>query len=104
MEAFYQAWVPSTTHVITFGWQLTKQQKKCKTINVIISKEVKTLHFVGQMYKSNYFTEEQMTKFEILSDANKDWGKTLAHFMDLFSLCKAYCDDKAANSRERFAD
>ena len=64
MEAFYQAWVPSTwtTHVITFGRQLTKQQKKCKTINVIISKEVKSLHFVGQMYKSNYFTEEQMTK------------------------------------------
>jgi hypothetical protein len=27
-EAFYQAWVPSTTHVITFGRQLTKQQKK----------------------------------------------------------------------------
>jgi hypothetical protein len=57
-EAFYQAWVPSTTHVITFGQQLTKQQKKCKTINVIISKEAKTLHFVGQMYKSNYFTKE----------------------------------------------
>ena len=27
-EAFYQVWVPSTTHVITFGQQLTKQQKK----------------------------------------------------------------------------
>jgi hypothetical protein len=24
-DAFYQTWVPSTTHVITFGWQLTKQ-------------------------------------------------------------------------------
>jgi hypothetical protein len=50
------------------------------------------------MYKSNYFTKEQMTKYKILSDTNKVWDKTLAHFTDLFSLCKAYGDDKAANS------
>jgi hypothetical protein len=95
---FYQAWVPSMTHIITFGCQLNKQQKKCKTINVIISDEANTLHFVGQMYKSDYFTEEQMTKYEILSDLNKVWDKTLAHFMELFSLRKAYGDDRAANS------
>jgi hypothetical protein len=53
-EAFYQAWVPLTTHMITFGRQLNKQQKKCKNINVIILEEAKTLHFVGQMYKCNY--------------------------------------------------
>ena len=29
-KAFYQAWVPSTTHVITFGRQLTKQQKNAR--------------------------------------------------------------------------
>jgi hypothetical protein len=29
-EAFYQMWVPSTTHVITFGQQLTKQQKNAR--------------------------------------------------------------------------
>jgi hypothetical protein len=56
-EAFYHAWVPNTMHIITFGHQLTKLQKKCKTINVIISKEAKTL-LVGQMYKRDYFTEE----------------------------------------------
>jgi hypothetical protein len=32
------------------------------------------------MYRSDYFTKEQMTKYEILSDANKGWDKTLAHF------------------------
>jgi hypothetical protein len=53
-EAFYHAWVPNTMHIITFGCQLTKLQKKCKIINVIISEEAKTLHFVGQMYKSDY--------------------------------------------------
>ena len=53
-EAFYQAWIPATTHIITFGRQLDKQQKKCKTINVIILDKAKTLHFVGQMYKSDY--------------------------------------------------
>jgi hypothetical protein len=58
------------THIITFGCQLNKQQKKCKAIIVIISDEAKTLHFVGQMYRSDYFTKEQMTKYEILSDAN----------------------------------
>ncbi len=70
-EAFYHAWVPNTTHIITFGCQLTKLQKKCKTINVIISVEAKTLHFIGQMYKSDYFTEEQMTKYEMLVDKDK---------------------------------
>jgi hypothetical protein len=45
-KAFYQAWVPSTTHIITFGRQLNKQQKKCKNINVIISEEAKTLHLL----------------------------------------------------------
>ena len=85
------------THIITFGQQLTKQQKRCKTVNVIISDEAKTLHFVGQMYKSDYFTKEQMTKYEILSDANKVWDKTLTHFTELFALRKAYGGDKAAN-------
>jgi len=86
------------THIIMLGRQLNKQQKKCKTINVIISDEAKTLHFAGQMYKSDYFTEEQMTKYEILSDSNKVWDETLAHFTELFSLCKAYGDDRTANS------
>ncbi len=31
-EAFYQAWVPSTTHIITFGHQLNKQQKGVRTL------------------------------------------------------------------------
>jgi hypothetical protein len=70
IEAFYQAWVLLTTHIITFGRQLNKQQKKCKNINIIISEEAKTLHFVGQMYKSNYYTEEQMTKYEMQADIN----------------------------------
>ena len=60
--AFYQAWVPNMTHIITFGCQLTKQQKKCKAINVVISNKAKTLHFVGQMHKSNFLTKDQMTK------------------------------------------
>ncbi len=55
------------------------------------------------MYKSDYFTKEQMNKYEILSDANKVWDKTLAHFTNLFSLCKAYGKDKAANSRFKSA-
>jgi hypothetical protein len=52
-EAFYHAWVPSSSHVITFGHQLTQLQKKCHTINVIISNKAKMLHFISQMYKSD---------------------------------------------------
>ncbi len=70
-EAFYQAWVTLSTHIITFSCQLKKQQKKCKTIIVIISEEAKTLHFVRQMYKRDYYMEEQMTKYEMQTDANK---------------------------------
>jgi hypothetical protein len=97
-EAFYQAWVPSTTHVITFRRQLTKQQKKYKTINVIISEEAKTLHFVGQIYKSNYFTEEQMTKYKMQSNANKVWSTMLQFVANLQAQHKAYGDNRAANS------
>jgi hypothetical protein len=97
-EDFYQAWVPSTTHIITFGCQLNKQQQKCKNINVIISEEAKTLHFVGQMYKSNYYTEEQMTKYEMQTDFNKTWLHTLQFFTERFSQRKAYRDNCAANS------
>jgi hypothetical protein len=54
-----------------------KLQKKCRTINIIISNEAKTLHFVGQMYKSDYFTEEQMTKYKMQLDTHKAWDPTL---------------------------
>ena len=46
--AFYQVWVPNMTYIITFGHQLTKQQKQRKAIGVIISDKAKTLHFVGK--------------------------------------------------------
>jgi hypothetical protein len=97
-DAFYRAWVPNMTHIITFGRQLNKQQKKFKAINAIISDEAKMLHFVGQMYKSIYFTKEQMTKYEILADLDKVWEKTLTHFTDLYTLRKAYGNDRVANS------
>ncbi len=97
-EASYQAWVSLTTHIITFGHQLNKQEKKCKNINVIISNAAKTLHFVGQMYKSDYYTKEQMTKYEIQADINKTWLHTLQFFTNCFAQRKAYRDIGAANS------
>jgi hypothetical protein len=102
-KAFYHTWVPSSTHVITFGCQLMKLQQKCRTINVIISNEAKALHFVSQMYKSDYFIEDQMTKYEMQSDANKEWDPTLNHFSKLFAQRKAYGNDHAANSRFKSA-
>jgi hypothetical protein len=99
-EAFYQAWLPLTTHIITFGRQLNKQQKKCKNINVIISDKAKALYFVGQMYKSNsnYYTKEQMPKYKMQADINKTWLHTLQIFTKLFAQRKAYRDDHMANS------
>jgi hypothetical protein len=47
-KAFHQAWVPNMTHIITFGRQLNKQQKKCKAINVIISDEAKPSTLLGK--------------------------------------------------------
>jgi hypothetical protein len=87
-----------TTHIITFGCQLDKQQKKCKHINVIILDEAKTVHFVGQMYKSDYYTKEQMTKYKMQTDVNMTWLHTLEFFTQLFAQCKAYGDNFAANS------
>jgi hypothetical protein len=78
--------------------QLTKLQKKCHTINVIISDEAKALHFFGQMYKSDYFMEDQMTKYEMQSDADKEWDPTLDRFSKLFVQSKAYGNNSAANS------
>jgi hypothetical protein len=54
--------------------QLTKLQKKCRMINVIIADKAKALHFVGQMYKSDYFMEDQKTKYKMQLDANKVLG------------------------------
>ncbi len=98
-KAFYHTWVPSSTHVITFGCQLTKLQKKCHTINIIISNKAKALHFIGQMYKSDYFMEDQMTKYKMQLDVEKEWDPTLDHFSKLFAQCKTYGNDRAANSR-----
>jgi hypothetical protein len=50
------------------------------------------------MYKRNYFTKEQMTKYEILADSDKVWEKILTHFTDLYALRKAYGNNRAANS------
>ncbi len=44
-----------------------------------------------------------MTKYEIQSDSNKVWDKTLTHFTELFSLRKAYGNNRAANSRFKSA-
>jgi hypothetical protein len=71
--------------------------------NVIISNEAKTLHFIGQMYESNYFMEEQMTKYEMQSDADKAWDPTLDHFSKLFAQHKAYGNNRASNSRFKSA-
>jgi hypothetical protein len=51
------------------------------------------------MYKSDYFTKEQTTKYEMLVDNDKTWALTLQHFMQLYAQQKAYGDNRAANSR-----
>ena len=86
-EAFYQAWAPSRHHLQMAADQATE---KFKTINVIISEETKTLDFVNQMYKSNYFTEEQMAKYKMQRDPDTVWTTTLQFFTDLYAKCKAY--------------
>jgi hypothetical protein len=67
-------------------------------INVIISGEAKALHFIGQMYKSDYFMEDQMTKYKMQLDADKEWDPTLNHFSKLFAQRKAYNNNHTANS------
>jgi hypothetical protein len=68
-----------------------------------ISDETKALHFFGQMYKSDYFTEEQMTKYKMQLYANKEWDPTLNHFSKLFMQRKAYGDNRTANSKFKSA-
>jgi hypothetical protein len=50
------------------------------------------------MYKSDYFTEEQMTKYKMRLDTNKAWDPTLGHFSKLFEWRKAYGNNPTANS------
>ncbi len=42
------------------------------------------------MYKSDYYTEEQMTKHKMQTDINKTWLHNLQFFTKLFAQCKAY--------------
>ncbi len=76
-EALYHTWVPSSTHVITFGRQLTKLQKKCRTINGINPDEARALHFFGQIYTSDCFMEDQMTKYEMQVWCTRGWDTGL---------------------------
>ncbi len=39
-----------------------------------------------------------MTKYEMQSDADKEWDPTHDHISKQFAQRKAYCDDRAANS------
>ena len=50
------------------------------------------------MYKSDYFTEEQMTKYKMQMDADKVWMATLQFFTNLYTQRKVYGVDRAANS------
>ncbi len=42
--------------------------------------------------------EDQMTKYKMQSDADKEWDPTLDRFFKLFARRKAYGNDCAANS------
>jgi hypothetical protein len=50
------------------------------------------------MYKSDYYTKDQMTKYKMKADINKTWLHTLQFFTKLFAQRKAYRDARAANS------
>jgi hypothetical protein len=50
------------------------------------------------MYKSDYYTKDQMTKYKMKANINKTWHHTLQFFTKLFAQCKAYGDNRAANS------
>jgi hypothetical protein len=50
------------------------------------------------MYKSDYYTEEHMTKYKIQANINKTWLHILQFFSKLFTQCKAYKDNRATNS------
>ena len=84
---FYQAWVPNMIHIITFGRQLNKQQKNERRSTSSFPTKLKPSTSSGK-YTSDYFTEEQMTKYEILSDEKKVWDKTLhGAFLSMQGLC-----------------
>ncbi len=40
------------------------------------------------MDKSDYFTEDLMTKYKMRLNADKEWDSTLNHFSKLFVQCK----------------
>jgi hypothetical protein len=50
------------------------------------------------MYKCDYYTKDQMTKYKMKADINKTWLYTLQFCTKLFAQRKAYRDNCAANS------
>jgi uncharacterized membrane protein YgcG len=51
------------------------------------------------MYKSDYFSKEQMTKYKMQRDVEKVWTTTLQFFTNLYAQRKAYGNNRTANSR-----
>jgi uncharacterized membrane protein YgcG len=50
------------------------------------------------MYKSDYCTKKQMTKYKMKAGINKTWLHTLLFFTKLFAQRNAYRDDHVVNS------
>jgi hypothetical protein len=98
-EAFYQTWVSTTTHIITFSCQLNKQQKKCKNINVIILDKAKTLHFLGQINVQERLLH-QRTNDQVRNAGGhqQDLAPYRTVFHQFFTQRKAYRDNRTANS------
>ena len=89
-DAFLQAWTPPS-HIITFRSYLEKHQKLCKAIDIPIRNTDKILFFVVHMYASKHLTEEEMTKYEMTPNNDKDsWIKNLAYLINLYTMQKPY--------------
>ena len=78
---------------------MDKHQKLSMSIGTPISETENILQLVFQIYVSDYFTEEKMTKYECQPNTKKEnWYETLKHFTDLYTLRKEYSEDRAGKS------
>ena len=64
-------------------------QKQLEKQNLTVSDDVIVIHIVDQMYKSDWFSEETMAKWEEINYNNKTWLECQQFFEDAYTRVHA---------------
>ena len=80
IEYFHAPWTETPdAHASTYAAQINEHQLECVDFDVVISDAAKTIHFVGQMGKSEIFEPKFIDDYD--DEVDKSWATTTNRFV-----------------------